>query len=423
MTRDQLADLADLAEWAEERLPRLIDDAHAAVLDRIEVYRREQPVPSEDLRRSIAHNLRAMVSAIGHPQDSLDPAAPRETGSRRAHQGVPLPEVLRAYRISFATLWEALVGHARRARRPGAADALLTAASMLWQLMDEHATALTEAYRSTTAELLLAQQQRRSALVEALLTGHPGPDAGPWEAAGLLGLPPDGQMVVVAAETRGLAEEGLPGVERRLAGRGIASAWRLTPALQLGIVSLHADRRETVLTVLRDVAAARTGVSPPYRSLADSPRALQLARTALASLPAGRAGVRVFSPSPLAAWMACDPEEGRRMAHEVLGAVLELSPDDRAVLLDTLGAYLDHDGSNERAAEALYCHPNTVRYRLRRVQELTKRSLSEPRGIAELATAADALRLTTGPGPRDGGGRGPGADAAAGPAPGTARRS
>ncbi|NLU75339.1 PucR family transcriptional regulator [Streptomyces sp. HNM0575] len=392
MTRNGLA---DLAAWASDRLPRLIDDAHATVLDRIEIYRDGEPVSSEDLRRSIAHNLRAMVGAIGHPQDSLDLSAPRETGHRRAHQGVPLPEVLQAYRISFATLWDALVEHARRGQRPSMADTLLTAASMIWQLTDEHALALTEAYRAATAELLLAQQQRRSALVEALLTGGPGPEVGPWEAANLLGLPPDAQVVVVAAETRGLAEESLPGIERRLAAHGIVSGWRLTPALQLGIVSLHSDVRETALAVLREAAGARTGVSPPYQSLADSPRALQLARTALATLPAGRAEVRMFSPSPLAALMACDPGEGRRLAKEVLGAVLELSPDDRAVLLDTLNAYLDHDGSSERAAEVLYCHPNTVRYRLRRVHELTGRSLSDPRGIAELATAADALSLSS----------------------------
>src|SRR6266566_6787543 len=56
---------------------------------------------------------------------------------------------------------------------------------------------------------------------------------------------------------------------------------------------------------------ARTGVSPLYRSLADTLRALQLARTALAALPAKPAEVRMFNPSPLAAVMA---DEGRRLA-------------------------------------------------------------------------------------------------------------
>jgi DNA-binding PucR family transcriptional regulator len=387
--------LAGLAAWAEARLPRLIDDAYAAILDRIPLYRRDKLVPPEDLHGSVAHNLRFIVTAIGHPQAPLDLAAPQETGRRRAHQNMPLPEVLQAYRISFATLWDALVEHARRSRQPATTDALLTAASMIWQLTDEHALALTEAYRAAMAELLLAQQQRRSALVEALLTGHPGPEAVPWEAAALLGLPPDAHLVVVAADTRGLAEESLPGIERRLATHGIVSGWRLTPALQLGVVSLHADQRDAVFAVLRDTASARTGVSPPYRSLGDTPRALQLARVALAALPAGGAEVRMFNPSPLAALMACEPGEGRRLAHQVLGPILELSHEDRVTLLDTLNAYLDHAGSVKRAADVLHCHPNTVRYRLRRLHKLTGRSLSDPHGIAELATAAYALRLTS----------------------------
>lgn len=388
------ATLTDLAAWAEARLPRLIDEAYAAVLDRIPLYRRENLVPAEDLRRSVEHNLRSIISAVGRPQAPLDLTAPRETGRRRAHQGVPLPEVLQAYRIAFAALWDQLVENARSGRQPAVADALLTAASMIWQLTDEHAVALTEAYRSAMAELLLAEQRRRSALVEALLTGHPGPDAGPWEAAALLGLPADADQVVVAADTRGLAGESLSNIERRLADRGIVSGWRLTPALQLGVVSLHADKRDTVLSVLREVASARTGVSPPYRVLAETPRALRLARTALAAVPAKRVEVRVFSPSPLAAAMACEPGEGRRLAKEVLGAVFELSPEDRDVLLDTLNAYLEHAGSARRAADVLYCHPNTVRYRLRRLQNLTGRSLSDPRGTAELATAVYALRFS-----------------------------
>lgn len=394
------AELTSLTAWAESRLPQLVNDAYAAILDHIPLYRSGKPVPAEDLRSSVAHNLRSILAAVGNPQSDLDLAAARETGRHRAHQGMPLPEVLRAYRISFATLWDGLVAYSRRGHQPAMAEALLTATSMIWQLTDEHAVAITEAYRAATAELLLAEQRRRSALVEALLTGHRGLDAAPWEAATLLGLPPDADLVVVAADTRGLAEESLPRIERRLADRGIVSGWRLTPALQLGVVSLRAQQDDIVLAVLRDAATARTGVSPPYRALPDTPRALQLARTALASLPAKQAEVRMFSPSPLAAVMACEPGEGQRLADEVLGTVLGLAPEDRDTLLDTLNAYVDNAGSAQRAAEVLYCHPNTVRYRLRRLQSLTGRSLSDPRSMAELATAAYALRFSFDTAPR-----------------------
>jgi DNA-binding PucR family transcriptional regulator len=151
-----------------------------------------------------------------------------------------------------------------------------------------------------------------------------------------------------------------------------------------------------MLAVLRDVTVARAGVSPPYRSLVDTPRALHLARTALAGLPPGKPEVRAFSPSPLAAFLAYDPDEGRRLAEEVLGGVLDQPAEERDILLETLQAYLSHGGSSEHAAQVLHCHANTVRYRLRRIRELTGRSLTDPRTVAELVTAIQALHLNPG---------------------------
>ncbi|MER6259283.1 helix-turn-helix domain-containing protein, partial [Streptomyces sp900105245] len=45
------------------------------------------------------------------------------------------------------------------------------------------------------------------------------------------------------------------------------------------------------------------------------------------------------------------------------------------------------------AAEGLFVHPNTVRYRLRRIEELTGRSLTDPLTVADLGAALYALRL------------------------------
>ena len=204
-----LAELAALAEWAEARLPGLVDDAYAATIEGVPFYRDKRLVPTEELRDAIEQNMRFLITAMADPRAPLDLAAPEATGRRRAHQGAPLPEILQCYRICFTTLWDALVEQTRSSDLPPETKAVLTAAGMIMRLTDRHALALTESYRAATAELLLAQQQRRAALVEALLTGHPGPEAGPWEAATLLGLPADGLLVVVAADTRGLAEASL----------------------------------------------------------------------------------------------------------------------------------------------------------------------------------------------------------------------
>jgi hypothetical protein len=385
---------APWAAWAASQLPRLIDQACAATVERIPFYRDTTVVDEAELRRSVAENLRFLIAAITQdPAEPLDLAAPSETGRRRAHQGAPLPEVLQCYRLVFTTLWDALLEHTSGHRDPSAAEALLATAGRIFQLTDQHAIALTEAYRAATAELMRARQARRSALVEALLTGYPGPEAAPWEAAEFLGLHRDGLLVVVAADTRGLAEASLPDVERRLEDHGIVSGWRLTPAQQLGVLSMPADQYDKMLTVLRSTARARTGLSPTYAAVSDTPRALRLAQAALAGLPTGRAQVREFNPSPLAALMVYESDERRRLTTQVLGTVLGLPPEDRATLLETLNAYLDNAGSAERAAEVLHCHANTVRYRLRRLQELTGRSLADPHGVAELAAAVYAVRL------------------------------
>lgn len=386
--------MTGLAAWAEARLPRLIDEVCTRVLDRIPLYRTEQAVPVAELRSSIEHNLRFVIAALGSRQGPRDLTVPQQTGRRRAHQGVPLPEVLQVYRISFATLWDSLVQQAQRIREVATADALLAVASNLWQITDEHALAVTEAYRDETSFIVRAQQRRRSALVEALLTGYPGPTAGPLEAAALLGLSPDGDLVVVAAETAGIAEEGLPEIERKLAAIGVPSGWRLNPALQLGIVAVGPRQLDAVLEMLRETASTRTGVSPLYRSLSDTPRSLRLARTALAMLAEGSVGVQVFRGSPLLALLACAPDEGTRLIQDVLGPVLALPAEDRDTLIETLDTYLQQSGSAEVTATLLHCHPNTVRYRLRRLQELTGRSPSRPSDLAELSAAVSALQIS-----------------------------
>lgn len=390
MSADDVA--TSLLDWARSQVPRLADAACRTISERIRIYRDGQVITPAEIRESIEDNLRFVIAALDQPDQRPDLATPRDTARRRARQGVPLPEVLQAYRISFGTLWRALLEHGEGGDAATVSE-LLRLSATSWQISDEHATVMTDTYRSATAEMLLSQQQRRSALVEALLTGHPGPEGSRWEAGALLGLPADADLLVVAADTRGLAEESLPQVERRLADHGIVSAWRLTPAQQLGVVSARPDQLDAVLRLLRDIATARTGVSPAYSSLGDTPRALHLAQAAVAGLPIEPPRVRMFSDDPLAALMVSDPAEAKRLVQQVLGPVLGLPAEDRDVLLDTLNAYFGHGSSAERAAEVLYCHPNTVRYRLRRIQELTDRSLSDARGITDLLSATYALRL------------------------------
>jgi DNA-binding PucR family transcriptional regulator len=59
----------------------------------------------------------------------------------------------------------------------------------------------------------------------------------------------------------------------------------------------------------------------------------------------------------------------------------------RGALVETLGAWLDRGSSIEGAARALFVHPNTVRYRLRQVADLTGLTPSQPRDAFTLQIA------------------------------------
>ena len=65
-------------------------------------------------------------------------------------------------------------------------------------------------------------------------------------------------------------------------------------------------------------------------------------------------------------------------------------------LLDTVRAVLASAGNLEAASRALFVHPNTVRYRLKRVAELTGWSATDARGSWTLQVALALAELDTG---------------------------
>ena len=65
---------------------------------------------------------------------------------------------------------------------------------------------------------------------------------------------------------------------------------------------------------------------------------------------------------------------------------------DDPALVATLGAYLDHHGSVGETAAALGVHRNTVRNRLRQVEDALGRSLSDPHVRVDAWVAVQAFR-------------------------------
>jgi DNA-binding PucR family transcriptional regulator len=87
------------------------------------------------------------------------------------------------------------------------------------------------------------------------------------------------------------------------------------------------------------------------------------------------------------------PEELRAMAVQVLGPVLDRDARAGSALLQTLEAYLDAGCDARACAAALFVHVNTVKYRLRQVEELCELSLRDPQDLLRVTMARMIVRL------------------------------
>ncbi|MGB9183882.1 MAG: helix-turn-helix domain-containing protein, partial [Solirubrobacteraceae bacterium] len=82
-----------------------------------------------------------------------------------------------------------------------------------------------------------------------------------------------------------------------------------------------------------------------------------------------------------------DPELARALVARTLASFAGLSGVERARLLETLRAWLDHQRYTPAVAAQLHVHPQTVRYRMAKLRELLGESLDTPDGRFELALA------------------------------------
>ncbi|KAB1148877.1 PucR family transcriptional regulator [Streptomyces luteolifulvus] len=378
-----------MASALHAKLPELGERMARRIRSDVDAYRDESLIPYDSLRRSCTANADLLLNQLSRAV-AQDPSPARETGRLRAEQGVPLADTLHAYRIGFELLWTEILLEART--HPEVTDAQLVSQSAeIWALFGRYAEAVAAAYRETTAELTSQRQARRSALVEALFTGVIA-DRTLWEAAAELGLPEHGPYVVAAAAAGAPGEEPLAGTEAALRHAQVMSAWRLLPDQQIGLIALPTPTAEgTCLRILRR-ARARVGVSPSFPSLRDTPQALRFARLALAGLRGTGPGVARFDDDPLAMVVVAAPAEAAHLVEVVLRPLINLPAAERARLLETLEHWYAAAGSATDAARSLFVHPNTVRYRLRRIEELTGRSLSDPRAAADIGAALLAVR-------------------------------
>jgi hypothetical protein len=383
--------VAEIAEALYRRTDELAPVVARAITREVRLYHTARAVPFEVIARGCAGNMRPIFSAIAE-DTSFDPTAAAELGIQRAGDGVPLTSLMEAYRVGFRCISDAVMAEcAMHNHVNGEALRVLTAKVSAAQ--DIYTDAMAVAYREEQARRVLSDESERALLIDSVLRGRLFEQWSVWEAADYLRLPTEGPYVVIAAEIAELGAEALPEVESKLRSMDVFSAWRTLPDLQVGVVHVKTDKHLAgVLALVSRIATTRVGVSARFNDLRETAQALRYARITLRGRPDEGLRVTQFDGSILATAAVSAPEVMVKLATPTIECFAELAENERDILFETFRVWVENDGSLRVAGELLFCHPNTVRYRLHRIEQRTGRTLSHPHDVAELCLAFEVHR-------------------------------
>jgi hypothetical protein len=281
---------------------------------------------------------------------------------------------------------DVLEDHVASVAEPGDEDALHLA---VLQFSREVAFATAHVYASF-AENRGAWDARLEALVvDALVRGERSDELSGRAAA--LGWATNTPVAVLVGATPAGVED--PHAAVRRAARSLRSEV---------LVGVHADQLVVVLgrdRGLEDVAervsdefgAGPVVLGPVVEGLG---QAGESAAAALAGLRAAAAWPDAPRPVPADALLAERALDGDPLARAQLQerVALPLQAAGREVL-ETVRAVLNSGGNLEASARAIFVHPNTVRYRLRKAADLTGCQATDPRDALVLRIALTVGRL------------------------------
>jgi DNA-binding PucR family transcriptional regulator len=368
---DRLGHLAGLMHADAERF---VDRAVRRILKFVDGYEHTEIVERDDLWWSVYRNLEAVLIALTERRalDVEELALRRELGRRRAQQGMPIDDVMRAFRVGYAVLWEGL---SEKAADLGSdyAQTLLEHAAHVWMTFDQVTSAVADAHREVVATQHL-DRRRRSLTFLSGLERWPEDREATEQLARALGLDPSGPLLVAVARPgeRSSSSGELVVVEQPdrviVVARGSGEESRAEAAFA-------GQLRRLGLTHI-GVGVMRSGLQGAHQALEDAEWAHRLALSADAPAMLFREG-----------WLGCLALEHSSQLADLVGPAVKVLERD-AELCATLEAFLSADGNLTATGKALFVHGNTVGYRLK---QFALRTGVDPRTASGQALVQVAL--------------------------------
>lgn len=343
-----------------------------------------EDIPADSVRASARRNLALSIRTLqdGRAPDPEGIEEPRTLMEERMSQGVSIVSVLAGFRLSMSVILRHLLDLAPRHGVPP--ERALDFSTLLWALGDAFTTQAVVVHRDRSIARAVADSARRTHWIRDAVIG--GLDRTALLAgAGTYDLPLDRPVRAVRATAS-------PGAGADPAER--LQLWAEQARLRL----LTAPRGEGAVGILMDDVGP--GTEAPGLTIALGP-AVPLTevresftvstRVLDAAHRVGWTGVVDVEALSWRMGIHSSPETTRLLLDKHVAPVLAEGPFGELVL-EALGAYLDHGLNIPHAAASIPVHVNTLRYRLKRYRELTGGNVQDLETLIEASWALAAHR-------------------------------
>jgi hypothetical protein len=351
-------------------LKRLLESRSELAERVVERIRTEMPssfagVPVEEQRAGIEAAIDLIVRmrlAEKSPATGTSARMLREIGERRARQGVPVDDLLRAWRVGIeeATTY----GRELAATTDAAPDELFDLFQEAFSLADEAMVSAASGHRRDAVGD--GEGERRAALVRGALLGRLEP-AELHSGFVAFALDPlvryrafraraGGDIRLAAVNSALERSEGPParsGLAAQFDSEIIGFSCGELPRSEFSLVAVGPETLPPGLPASYRTAGRVLGAAERFELL----------------------GVHDLVSAGLHAAVIEDPELGSALDERLVRPVAEQQ--GGVEILASVRAWLASGMRTDPAAERLFVHPNTVRYRLRRYEELTGVDLRE----------------------------------------------
>lgn len=339
-------------------------------------------VPHDELVKSMSAIIDRCFEAFANGYGpSASEFVEAEVIHRRVQMGIPVEDVLRAYRYTLRLIRDWIMAHARTS---GVSLSMATVwMELLWDVDEAGQTRFGALSLEMTRERAQYDEQERADFIYGVLFGQATGNPSVFGSIPRLsGSTPETPYHVMRA--RRYDDIGLRAFKQELEKAGRSGAAK-------PLLIVH-DGDVLGLTPVRPSCAidhALIAVSEKVKLSEASGQVALVGRVLDAAEWHGLRGTYDLDRLGILLAVAEQHEVGRALTHRYLAPLEELG-DFGEVLISTLDGYIDADCDLYATAKRLFVHFNTVRHRLHRAEEILAIKLSSRRTVHELWWALTA---------------------------------